>query len=851
MMRSAFNDGSPGGVAGKAGEKRTQRVLNVRLLVGTIAAVAILTPIALAWHSYQERRTADAFLRRAMSELLEWGNPRFADDDQSKGDRRRFDSRMVTLLRAEDQALDKEARRDVDWRTVDSYLYRYLNKNPDYVPAQFWRAIACDLSGNWGTAIRLYYDAVPSVLSYEREDGGEDLRRRLAELLYLAAQFGACEDEAQKLLDSDENDVRALRLKALALYGQHKLSIKRDTPVIEAFDEALEADPKNASLATVFAQICRNEASLFVTEKSSALKAFKRICPAAYETAKKKLKAQQEDLTDATLEGLLADTAVDRELMADTVIDNMVAADPENAQSYLVRFGYRTGYNLPGAEADLLTALRKDPDDLIVRLAAAGHARSEPTRLAQILDQYLKKTEAGEEPDRQKLHERIVQLFSASYVRRDPANLGQAVETYLNQIAKGGEPDRQKLVEDFLDQPALLEPFFADYDRLKAFANEAPSDRQAAQTVLVAYVTTCREEENRHYQHALEIDSSSAAAYLALADLYLRQQKSEEAIRTLQDGLKKCGEESIEDSFKLNFVLAKTLIGARRLNDAWNPDAKPGDKVAEEKPLYRLGQAIEKLGLEMPRQNQTARIRTAQIRSTWKAQYDLLRGSWFFSRTEFRRAIPLLKQVTAIQDVTILGVSDAVRAWMRLGSSYDRLAQWDQAASAFEKAASLQPRILVPRLKAARAWLNSGRPDEAIRHYRQALSIRGGDSPETWLSLAEARFRQQVGVPSADRDWEPFQTALKNAKDDKRQPPLENAWRINLLEAGFAQVSGEEREERTLERLREAESEYPSSTGLLQQLVLRYDRLGSPEDADRALEKLGQLGMTSAGLSSL
>ena len=143
------------------------------------------------------------------------------------------------------------------------------------------------------------------------------------------------------------------------------------------------------------------------------------------------------------------------------------------------------------------------------------------------------------------------------------------------------------------------------------------------------------------------------------------------------------------------------------------------------------------------------------------------------------------------QKSTAAEVAMAVQAWALLGAACERVTQWDQAALAYEEAADLRPDVLEFHVKAADAWSSAGRIDKAITQYAEALRI--GDSKAIRISLARARFQREMALPKAQRNWEPFRTALAEAKRslDEISPAME--WSLVFLEVDSIFVAAEER----------------------------------------------------------
>lgn len=210
----------------RARSSATHHQLNVWWLVGTLAALLVLTPASFAWHAFQVGRIARIFLDRAAA--------------------------LETAAQFEEAA---------------GYLHRYLRLHPDDGPARIRLAQVFDRSAEsprqqW-RAVDLYYRA----LGVAAADQQPALRRRVGELLLEQGRFAEAEAEAGKLLAADPQGAEPQRLLALALYGQARtgaLAAKRHTGIAvgEAFEQALRANPHDIELTATFARLYREEASL-------------------------------------------------------------------------------------------------------------------------------------------------------------------------------------------------------------------------------------------------------------------------------------------------------------------------------------------------------------------------------------------------------------------------------------------------------------------------------------------------------------------------------------------------------------------------------------------------------------
>jgi tetratricopeptide (TPR) repeat protein len=301
------------------GRPRLRKTINTRLLVGTLIAIAVLSPTIYLWYRYQVGRTADAFLEQAES-LAKTG----------------------------------------DWNGAAGFYYRYLQVRPQDAAIRVRLAEAFDRAARVpvakSRAIDLYYQA----LGVAAAEAQPDLRRRLAELLLELGRFASAEEEANRLLAANAHDPQGSRVLALAQYGQFRTGVlKVSDPEIakkvsDELERALALDPSSLPLAQTLARVYRTEPQLLSSEKQA-------------------LSAEERNRT--------ADGFVDRAVAADANNPQAhLARYLYRLDLYLakVREGAPPSQSTPllaKAEDDLATALKLGPDDLAVVLASADNAR--------------------------------------------------------------------------------------------------------------------------------------------------------------------------------------------------------------------------------------------------------------------------------------------------------------------------------------------------------------------------------------------------------------------------------------------------------------------------------------------
>ena len=242
-------------------------------------------------------------------------------------------------------------------------------------------------------------------------------------------------------------------------------------------------------------------------------------------------------------------------------------------------------------------------------------------------------------------------------------------------------------------------------------------------------------------KQAIALAPGSAELRAELAGLYARQNKAVEALDAAQDAL-----DHDSDNEEANRIVGTIYAALAEQRQA----ARPGENPAEY-PAKAIA-ALEK----------------ARTANTFDINLDLMLGRLYAETGAFDKAIPLLRHVVddqpGYQDGALLLAAaqegagkpdDAAetlqdtlrvnpnfyRGQVRLGELYERGNHWREAADAFERAQSLNPRAAALTPKRAVALINAGRTAEARKVLEGAMSAAGATPPDPALVylLAEAQ----------------------------------------------------------------------------------------------------------------
>ncbi len=233
---------------------------------------------------------------------------------------------------------------DLDFMKAAQYIRRYLKLRPGDNPARVRLAEVYAAGANTGDKRGRAIDLVHEAIGVARSEQRMTLRSTLAELLLEEQRFTAARLEAEKLLALDPDNETALRVRAMAVYGQLRTGVlagKSDplTLVGDTCFAALKRCPGDRAVAGVLA--------LGLRERPEWID-WKMYCA----------DGKQPDISW-------------RAGKANAIMDRLVESDRTLALSWLSRHLYRSRYRIAGAESDLEAALDRSGDELEIQLTAA------------------------------------------------------------------------------------------------------------------------------------------------------------------------------------------------------------------------------------------------------------------------------------------------------------------------------------------------------------------------------------------------------------------------------------------------------------------------------------------------
>jgi tetratricopeptide (TPR) repeat protein len=384
--------------------------------------------------------------------------------------------------------------------------------------------------------------------------------------------------------------------------------------------------------------------------------------------------------------------------------------------------------------------------------------------------------------------------------------------------------------------------------------NNAPAPAQQTDRIAEAYaqfLMAHRYEDEEDidkaiaaYRRAMSLDPSAAEIVSDLANLYLKENRTAEAVTAAEQALK-IDAGNREAHRILGSIYAALALAPQR-------NGNRGAALSREDSLKRGVQHLERAIQDVTRADPNLRAMLAQLHLANK-NYD--------------RAIPLLsdlvKQLPDWQEgVGLLmqaydsagRAADAVR-WLeeaapddpqlyaKLGDFYVGEERWTEAATSYAKALPAMARDFSLRLRYARALLNTGVADDVLKArttLTEALAIRSND--ETALFLLSQAERRSGAYQEAER------TARRLITVNGRNPRgyvalaelLEDRQRYQEVIDALTPV---------LPTFRAAQNSAGSLMMLLPHVGFAYERIGQADKAVTAFEEARKLAPSDPGIT--
>ena len=313
-----------------------------------------------------------------------------------------------------------------------------------------------------------------------------------------------------------------------------------------------------------------------------------------------------------------------------------------------------------------------------------------------------------------------------------------------------------------------------------------------------------------------------------LARVYAAKGDPERTVDVLMKAHTHVEKSSFEDVSLLGVdaLLIDTLINLNRLDDA-EPVLKDFDEKVREQ-------------LQLPDVPTDRRIMLENMSRLLRGRFDIGRNNLDQATRELSAVVSSVGEADIAAGATNHEQTDSrlamflnyrIQAHSLLAFVMAKLGRFDLAAPHWRTAADLAPNFLDARLKAAAAYLDLGRPGEAIRQLELYVESPSA-TEEGWILLVQAHLQQQLTLPSNERNWSEFSDVLDQAKKK-----MSKRWEPQIAEVLYWHALGtEEYNKLAMHQLQKLAKAHPTDSGLLGRVALCFQQLGASADANRVLD---------------
>jgi tetratricopeptide (TPR) repeat protein len=379
----------------------------------------------------------------------------------------------------------------------------------------------------------------------------------------------------------------------------------------------------------------------------------------------------------------------------------------------------------------------------------------------------------------------------------------------------------------------LGQPKQADDCMQKLVANNATS--VSAQVLYCQYLLLIAQqpdEASRQAQKVLRLAPDDVRGVLLAGQCAVEKQRYEEAIQYADKAIRMA--EGSPDGYRL---LAQTKARMGRQDEALAALERGLGKTVGTPGYTDLLWWVANLHLDggkpLEAQKLLAQLKeltqnAAAVRCL-EARVEMALGHWTVALAAFEAIRPELADAHPPQPELLKRVD----LW--IGQCYAQTGNLEQQLAAYRRAVAIDPTFFPARDGIAELCINAGRFSDAVDEYRQAIRA-GAPSEQVMLALARTMVLRNLRMPTAERDWEVVDIALREAAKIAPGSP-----QIPLLRAEVLMDQGRLREaEQLLRDLRKAapdRAEFWIALAVLDERQEKWEM--AREHLDEVRKKLG------------
>jgi tetratricopeptide (TPR) repeat protein len=274
------------------------------------------------------------------------------------------------------------------------------------------------------------------------------------------------------------------------------------------------------------------------------------------------------------------------------------------------------------------------------------------------------------------------------------------------------------------------------------------------------------EKSAADYEKAFELDPENADAILVMAQVLARQNKLEESLKLVADGVQKHPKNE-----SLWRAQAHLQLQSGK-NDEAIESLNKGIEVAKEDLVLLVDKAEFLVAMNQPDRAKPVLAELKKLKINDAVLQDI-EARQFIAQKDWKQALKLLSRV---EPLLAKDPERGPAATLRLAQCYEVLNESERALEAYKRVLDRDPENVTALIGAGKALEKQGKNSEATRLIAKAdeiLSKKGFQSTQLRGVILYQMINEQLRKPKEERDWAPVDAVAEELVKDESYTPAQ------------------------------------------------------------------------------